>query len=74
MILSTMEAKVTSLTSLNDRLDNIAWFAGQVDHLRSINNLLAGIVSKLPLRYGEEWKSGMVMISTIFFCVSMSGR
>lgn len=56
------------IAPLRDDLANVATFAGQVDHLRSINNLIDGrpqnlelirnIERKLLLRYGEEWLFG----------------
>lgn len=65
LILATMTEQVNRMSPLKDDLSNVADFAGQVDSLRSITNMMDGqpnnleimrkLERKLPLRYGEEW-------------------
>lgn len=65
MILAAMTAKVDALPPLDGSLSNIAIFAGRVDQLRNVNNMMHGkppqlelvrkLEKKLPLPHAEKW-------------------
>lgn len=85
MILAAMSAKVDALPPLAADLKNIALFAGRVDQLRNVNNMMDGrppqleivqkIERKLPLVHAEKWllykAQAVYGMNTSLFQVSM---